>query len=474
VTAAFATSRYNFRLPLSEGFALFNASTGGVMKLDGRHSAELSELLAGPRTLVSEDELGEELTSRLRRTGFLVHPDADEVEPVRDRYWTARGRAPVVLVVTTTMDCNLGCYYCYESRSGDAIGADSADELARIAAERLDRQGKRSLHVNWFGGEPLLNLEAIERGSAAMQAYCAEAGVSYHASVLSNGTRWPEDVGAFVARHKLRQIQISFDGLEANHDRRRHYRRTHRPDDAGSPFQLAVHLVDRLLEHARVDLRFNADPGNAEDLPGFIELARERGWFDAPHRCVLSVAKLTVYSARSSFMSRRELDDESYEALCQLVRDEVPARSQYEQEVVEGFPFPRTSVCGALAPDSAVVGADGLEYRCGLQVGEKHRAVGRVFGAEEGEEFDHGKWWDTYDPTTLPTCSRCSFLPMCWSGCPKMHLDATTGEDVPKPNLGKHWRGALPRLIAAGFGETAPPDFAYTEADQFREGQPEP
>ena len=61
-----------------------------------------------------------------------MDPGADEVEPVRDRYWTARGRAPVVLVVTTTMDCNLGCYYCYESRSGDAIGADSADDLARM------------------------------------------------------------------------------------------------------------------------------------------------------------------------------------------------------------------------------------------------------------------------------------------------------------------------------------------------------
>jgi uncharacterized protein len=467
VSAPLTTSRYNFRLPLAEGYALFNASTGGVMKLEGRHAAELSELLAGARTAVSEDDLGEELTSRLWRNGFLVDPGADEVEPVRDRYWTARGRAPVVLVVTTTMDCNLGCYYCYESRSGDAIGADSADDLARIAAERLARQGKRSLHVNWYGGEPLLNVEAIERGSAAMQAYCAEAGVSYHASMLSNGTRWPEDVGAFVARHKLRQIQISFDGLEANHDRRRHYRRSHRPDDAGSPFELATQLVDRLLEHARVDLRFNADPGNAEDLEGFIELARDRGWFDAPHRCVLSVAKLTVYSDRSSFMRRRELDDESYEALCQLVRDSVPAPAQHLDGVVEGFPFPRTSVCGALAPDSTVVGAEGLEYRCGLQVGEKHRAVGRVQGSGNGEdeEFKDREWWDSYDPTALATCSRCSFLPICWSGCPKMHLDA----DDDKPNDGKHWRGALPRLIAAGFGEAPPDGFAYTEADQFRD-----
>jgi uncharacterized protein len=469
VTAQLATSRYNFRLPLADGYALFNASTGGVVRLDGGDSAELAELLAGPRTTLTEDELGEELTGRLWRNGFLVDPDADEVEPVRERYWTARGQAPIVLVVTTTMECNLGCYYCYESRTGDAIGADSADDLARVAAERIERQGKRSLHVNWYGGEPLLNVEAMERGSLAIQRYCAEAGVSYHASVLSNGTRWPEDVGAFVARHKLRQVQISFDGLEANHDRRRHYRRSHRSDDSESPFWLAVRLVDRLLEHARVDVRFNADPGNAEDLGGFIEMARERGWFDAPHRCVLAVAKLSVYSDRSSFMRRRELDDESYEALCELVRDRVPGPSQHLDGVVDGFPFPRTSVCGALAPDSTVVGADGLEYRCGLQVGEQHRAVGRVSG-EGDEQFADRAWWDEYDPTALPTCSKCSFLPICWSGCPKMHLDATADGDVPKPNHGQHWRSALPRLIAAGFGQQPPEGFAYSEADQFRAG----
>jgi uncharacterized protein len=467
VTAELATSRYNFQLPLSDGQALFNASTGGVIKLEGGDSAELAELLAGPRTTVHEEELGAELTARLWRNGFLVDPAADEVEPVRERYWTARGRAPVVLVVTTTMECNLGCYYCYESRTGDAIGADSADDLARVAAERLGRQGKRSLHVNWYGGEPLLNIEAMERGSLAIQEYCASAGVAYHASVLSNGTRWPDDVGEFVARHRLRQIQISFDGLKENHDRRRHYRRSHRPEGESSPFELAVDLVDRLLEHARVDARFNADPGNADDVPGFIEMARERGWFEKPNRFVLGVSKLTVYSERSSFMRRRELDDDRYEALCQLVRERVPQRSQHLDGVVEGFPFPRTSVCGALAPDSAVVGADGLEYRCGLQVGETHRAVGRVSG-DGGEEFADRAWWDEYDPTKLETCSRCSFLPICWSGCPKMHLDATADGDVPKPNHGKHWRTALPRMIAAGFGEQPPDGFSYSEADQFR------
>jgi uncharacterized protein len=184
------TSRYTFQLPLSQGYALFNASTGSVLRLQGVDAAELSELLSGPRTLIPHDALSGDLTARLRRNGFLVDPDFDELAVVRERYWRARGNAPVVLLVTTTMDCNLGCYYCYESRSPDALRITDVDEIVSIARERLGRQGKRSLHVDWYGGEPMMNLELLEQASLALQELCRSEGMSYHASAISNGTHW--------------------------------------------------------------------------------------------------------------------------------------------------------------------------------------------------------------------------------------------------------------------------------------------
>ncbi|MFF2619185.1 hypothetical protein [Kitasatospora sp. NPDC058046] len=65
-------------------------------------------------------------------------------------------------------------------------------------------------------------------------------------------------------------------------------------------------------------------------------------------------------------------------ALEETARSMLPPQARDTQDIVGGFPHPKTSVCGALAEGSAVVGADGLEYRCGLQVGEQHRAVGRL------------------------------------------------------------------------------------------------
>jgi uncharacterized protein len=154
------------------------------------------------------------------------------------------------------MDCNLGCYYCYESRSADSLAVRDVDTLVSIARERLQRQGKQSLHVDWYGGEPLMNLPFLEQASLALQSLCRNENVTYHASVVSNGTHWPQEVGSFVAQHRIRQVQITFDGLAANHNRRHRYRSGYQPADGESSFAKAAAFVGRLLQHTRVDLRF--------------------------------------------------------------------------------------------------------------------------------------------------------------------------------------------------------------------------
>ena len=76
------------------------------------------------------------------------------------------------------MDCNLGCYYCYESRSADALTSQDVDDLVAIAQDRLQRQGKRTLHIDWYGGEPLMNLPFLEEASLALQSLCRRENVT--------------------------------------------------------------------------------------------------------------------------------------------------------------------------------------------------------------------------------------------------------------------------------------------------------
>jgi uncharacterized protein len=438
-----------------------------VLSLAGDHAEALSALLIDPGSTFFPEEFSRELLQQLSRGGHIIADGLDELVEIRERYWRARGETPMVITITTTMNCNLGCYYCYEERSPDRLDAHDLDALLKLVNKRLEESGKRSLHVDWYGGEPLLNLEFLEIASAALQQLCRERGVLYVASIISNGTKWPDDVAGFISRHKIRQVQISFDGLKANHDKRRRYRKGF-SDGSESAFDHAVVLVDKLVQCTRTDLRFNIDRGNRGDLLSFIDFAEARGWFAAPFPAVFQPARLASYSASSSFMRASELSLEEFDSLRQQVREHINGAAKIEEsEVPDGFPHPKTSVCAALADNSVVVGADGLTYRCGLQVGEVRRAVGSVAdsGADNPREGTDAEWWRAFDPTSLPSCSSCSFLPICWGGCPKKHLE---GDEYAIREQGRYWRTNLPRLIAkaAGFASVVSP--VIPESQQFR------
>jgi len=227
--------------------------------------------------------------------------------------------------------------------------------------------------------------------------------------------------------------------------------------------------VDQLLDAARVDVRFNVDAGNVTDLEAFINFCKARGWFDRPFPCIFQLARISDYSERSSFMQQAKICEDEFERVRERARQLVPLEGALDETTARStYPLPRTSVCAALANDSIVVGADGNRYRCGLQVGEKHRAVEIRHADNHLARGSDADWWDEFDPTTRPDCSRCSFLPVCWGGCPKKHLEA---DRLSLHEQSLFWRKALPQKIAWPFGVALKAeDFAFTESDQFRGG----
>ena len=61
------------------------------------------------------------LFGQLVRGSYLVAEGFDELGAIQDSYWQARNETPVVLTITTTTDCNLGCYYCYQERGAERL-----------------------------------------------------------------------------------------------------------------------------------------------------------------------------------------------------------------------------------------------------------------------------------------------------------------------------------------------------------------
>src|ERR1700761_8052234 len=118
---AYQTSRYNFFVPTTEATLLYNSMHGSVVSLGAAQASTLAIALAKPGVTVFEDDLPAELFLQLSEGHFPIPRGTDELAIIKERYRKARNEAPAVLTITTTMDCNLGCYYCYEERSSDQL-----------------------------------------------------------------------------------------------------------------------------------------------------------------------------------------------------------------------------------------------------------------------------------------------------------------------------------------------------------------
>ncbi len=91
-------------------------------------------------------------------------------------------KAPPQITVTTTMECNARCFYCYEHGVPQRKIQDGVIEQTLAFIDTL--QTKDGVKINWFGGEPLLNPECIDTISQALK----DKNISYHSYIITNGS----------------------------------------------------------------------------------------------------------------------------------------------------------------------------------------------------------------------------------------------------------------------------------------------
>lgn len=129
------------------------------------------------------------------------------------------------LVLSVTSSCNLRCSYCLyggaypEYRNHGARSMSPADVEAAFDffAARCDRAPE--LNLNFYGGEPLLNLPAVRYGLGGFPRIAAGRPVHFH--MTTNGTMLDDDEVIDLLAEANVLLTVSLDGPEAYHDRRR-------------------------------------------------------------------------------------------------------------------------------------------------------------------------------------------------------------------------------------------------------------
>jgi len=145
------------------------------------------------------------------------------------------------LAIILTDQCNFDCSYCYQDRGKQrldfSILARTVDFFwAFFAPECV---------VSFYGGEPLLALDLIERSVEHVEREPTRPGRKVRFSLTTNGSLLNEEIMAFLADHEF-SVVLSFDGLAQDISRK-----------SGS-FDSLVAVIRTILAEPRISLETNS------------------------------------------------------------------------------------------------------------------------------------------------------------------------------------------------------------------------
>jgi|GEM_PF-1389784 len=184
--------------------------------------------------------------------------------------------------------CNLNCAYCYggEGRSDSVPGGSYgmqqeqlSREMGRKAVDYLlktsgTREGGSAGGINFFGGEPLMNMEVLEYIAEYSEEQSCKYGTPKPSlSITTNGLLVDEKFISLCKQHHI-GVQISFDGTPE-------VQNTMRPTTGGLPSYPAVEKAIGLLGEHGIRIRIRATVSNCNtDLMQSIRHLESLGVYD--------------------------------------------------------------------------------------------------------------------------------------------------------------------------------------------------
>ncbi len=256
--------KYHKTMPVDDGFLVYNTFTGELLLLDEYETSvfegkikddEVIETLVKKWLMVNLDNDDLKLSYQFAETAYL--------------YNCSRVGSPQnTFVILPTTDCNARCFYCYELAGNRR---NMTEQTAHDVADFIERKcgSKRSIHIRWFGGEPLYNRMAIDVICADLR----KKGIKYSCAMVSNGYLFDEQMVKDAANDwKLDTIQITLDGTEEIYNRIKAY--IYKGVNA---FERVIDNIKLLLEAGiAVNIRLNMDDHNEKDLFKLTEFLIEK------------------------------------------------------------------------------------------------------------------------------------------------------------------------------------------------------
>jgi len=131
--------------------------------------------------------------------------------------WTNPTKLNLILM-PVNQACNLNCVYCYEEHSQK----EKMGESEKTILEKFIRQKElKSISIDYFGGEPLLNTEFILEFNHSILKIAQERKFTFHSGMTTNGYLLNLPLFESLLKAGVTHYQITLDGIPEDHNKLR-------------------------------------------------------------------------------------------------------------------------------------------------------------------------------------------------------------------------------------------------------------
>ena len=378
----------------AEGSLVANLKTGALAVMDGSTKEFLSGISSNPHYYDNE------WFAELLKQGFIVPVLLDEYNELayNNVKYKIQDTSHLSLVIAPTLECNLSCFYCYQKNTKLHASLDFDALFSFISANIA---GVEELYVTWYGGEPLLHLDAIERFTTQIQALCQEKKVQYNCNLITNGSLLSAtSVRVFQSLH-IKDIQITLDGMFPMTSLYK--------GSTQEQFEETISfLCEACAKDMPVSLRMNVDKNNWCSCLELVKLL-------LVDKALLG--KLRVYAAPIDpiVISNCDLERFFIDAEITIMEQEFRSYLLSLGHSAGGLNEYRPSYCGMKQRGSMLVDPSGDLYSCYNHIGNTEKSIGNIYtGIHYTDYFLH-----ILNPDFPAQCQSCNVLPICLGGCPE-------------------------------------------------------
>ena len=375
---------------------LFNTRTLALAEIDEKNYKMFST-----KNVSLLDQIPVEEMEMLAENGFIVPFPVDELNMLKNDYWENKFNNPTLHIsIMTTLDCNFKCFYCFEKKRKMYLDINIENLIYNFISHQIS--DFQNLQIDWYGGEPLLNIESIKRLSDRLISLCNVNNVNYNASITTNGYFIDLFSEEDLKHYKISSMQVTIDGKKDVHDQRRIL-----IDGQGTYDK----IIQNISNHPNTlfDIRVNVDNQSYKYVKDLFNEFKELGLKN------INVSVKGIVSSDHNPCHDREIDDLSLPKITlELYKflDEIEIPSAFSS----CFQTLTREYCVVDTNSQYIIAPDGSVYKCGEAFDNSDPGkIGEL--TANGLQTNKNIYRWLKDPFAYSECLACNILPLCMGGC---------------------------------------------------------